>query len=336
MTDKLKAYSTTAGSNNSAAPNGWPEGMLPSDVNNCAREMMARLAEWYQDAAWIRLDESIQSSTGSTIVVSGDVTGTYLAGRPIRVNQSGSQVGRVSSSVYSAPDTTINVTGFTVSSPTVVEVGILPSVDLFPTGTITTAQTFTGQVEFSGTVTAATQSASDNSTKVATTAYVDAYAPAWDKLPDGVQVGFGSDFEAGRTDIAAGAITPFPPDGSTPAVTEGGATGLSLAYAAKSNTNILKITVSLNAKAPSANEVAVAVFAGTTCVGVYTIGSGAGVMTGGWTHTLVYIPGSTSSVTYTVRASTNTGDIELNQSAASSGNYGSTHGSYLIIEEIKA
>lgn len=146
MTDKLKGYSTTPASNNSAAPNGWPEGMAPSDVNNCAREMMARLAEWYQDAAWVRLDESIQSSTSSTIVVSGDVTATYLAGRPIRVNQSGSQVGYVSSSVYSAPNTTINVTGFTVSSPTVVEVGILPSNALIPTGTVTAAQVFTGTV----------------------------------------------------------------------------------------------------------------------------------------------------------------------------------------------
>jgi hypothetical protein len=167
MTDKLKAYSTTPGSNNSAAPNGWPEGMLPSDVNNCAREMMARLAEWYQDAAWIRLDESIQSSTSSTIVVSGDVTATYLVGRPIRVNQSGSQVGYVGGAVYSSPNTTITVTGFTVSSPTIVEVGIIPSLASLPASTIEVSRRIPDDI------TAETKPEGDDSESIATTEYVD-------------------------------------------------------------------------------------------------------------------------------------------------------------------
>lgn len=132
MTNKLKSYSTTPGSNNSAVPNGFPEGIAVSGFNNAAREMMARLREWYEDAEWIDHGHSIQSSTGSTIVVSGDKTDTYSAGRPIRVNQSGSQVGRVTSSSYSAPNTTINVEGFTVSSPTQVEVGVLSGKDSLP------------------------------------------------------------------------------------------------------------------------------------------------------------------------------------------------------------
>ena len=60
MTDKLSAYSTTAASNNSATPDGWPEGMAPSDVNNCAREMMARLREFYVDSEWIDHGHTIQ------------------------------------------------------------------------------------------------------------------------------------------------------------------------------------------------------------------------------------------------------------------------------------
>jgi hypothetical protein len=43
----VSTYSTTAASNNSASPNGWPEGMSPSGVNDSAREMMAALAKWY-------------------------------------------------------------------------------------------------------------------------------------------------------------------------------------------------------------------------------------------------------------------------------------------------
>lgn len=46
----VPTWSTTAGSNNSSPPNGWPEGMQRSAVNDAAREMMAALAKWYQDS----------------------------------------------------------------------------------------------------------------------------------------------------------------------------------------------------------------------------------------------------------------------------------------------
>ena len=46
---EVNTWSTTAASNNSAAPDGWPENMAYSDVNNCAREMMAAIAKWYAD-----------------------------------------------------------------------------------------------------------------------------------------------------------------------------------------------------------------------------------------------------------------------------------------------
>lgn len=45
MSDVL-TWSTTANSNNSTPPDGFPEGMFPSQVNNSAREMMAALARY--------------------------------------------------------------------------------------------------------------------------------------------------------------------------------------------------------------------------------------------------------------------------------------------------
>lgn len=45
----ISTFSTTAGSNNSSPPNGWPEGMARSAVNDTARELYAALAKWYQD-----------------------------------------------------------------------------------------------------------------------------------------------------------------------------------------------------------------------------------------------------------------------------------------------
>lgn len=45
----LSAWSTTAGNNNASPPNGWPENMARSAVNDAAREMMAAIAKFYQD-----------------------------------------------------------------------------------------------------------------------------------------------------------------------------------------------------------------------------------------------------------------------------------------------
>ena len=46
---KISTWSTTAASNNSTAPDGWPEGMPPSGVNNSAREMMAQIRDVWND-----------------------------------------------------------------------------------------------------------------------------------------------------------------------------------------------------------------------------------------------------------------------------------------------
>ena len=43
---EIQDWSTTAGSNNSSAPNGFPESMAPSGVNNSARELMAQVRRW--------------------------------------------------------------------------------------------------------------------------------------------------------------------------------------------------------------------------------------------------------------------------------------------------
>lgn len=43
----VSSWSTTPASNNSAPPNGWPEGMAPSAVNDTARQMMADIRSMY-------------------------------------------------------------------------------------------------------------------------------------------------------------------------------------------------------------------------------------------------------------------------------------------------
>lgn len=150
MATKLKSYSTTPASNNSAPPDGWPEGMLPSAVNNSAREVMARLAEWYADAEWILRNDTVTGFTGTTLTITGDVTAKYTVNRAIRLDESNSKRGIITASSYGAPSTTVTVSGYTiVGTPTAVELGII---DASSTGVVTIAgaQTVQGAKTFSG------------------------------------------------------------------------------------------------------------------------------------------------------------------------------------------
>lgn len=119
---KLKLWSTTPGSNNAAAPNGWPEGMAPSDVNNTARQDRASIREWYEDAEWIERGDSIESASGSQIVFTGDTSAVHRVGRAVR---SDGTVG-VITAVSVAANTTVTVDGITFGgTPSVFEVGII-------------------------------------------------------------------------------------------------------------------------------------------------------------------------------------------------------------------
>lgn len=58
-------WSEIAASNNASPPNGWPEGMAPSGVNNSARENMAALKRWWDRSNPVKT--SAGSSTAFTL-----------------------------------------------------------------------------------------------------------------------------------------------------------------------------------------------------------------------------------------------------------------------------
>lgn len=77
----VSQWSTTASSNNSASPNGAPEGMAPSGVNNVIRENMAAIAKWYSDS-----DGTLQSTgSSSAYVLTTNSTHAALADMPLVV-----------------------------------------------------------------------------------------------------------------------------------------------------------------------------------------------------------------------------------------------------------
>jgi len=74
---EIKDYSVTADDNDSASPNGMPEGMAPSGVNNSWRESFARVKRWYEDVS------AAKTTTGSSnayVLAAARAVTAYAAG----------------------------------------------------------------------------------------------------------------------------------------------------------------------------------------------------------------------------------------------------------------
>jgi hypothetical protein len=124
---KLKAWSTTAASNNAAVPDGFPEGMAPSGVNDSARQMMASTREWYADAGWVELDTATRVSD-TQFSVPTDRTADYAQGRRVKAVISGTTIyGTITASAYGSVTTvTVNWDSTQLTSaPSKVELSIL-------------------------------------------------------------------------------------------------------------------------------------------------------------------------------------------------------------------
>jgi len=107
----ISTWSTTAASNNSASPDGFPEGMAPSGVNDSARENMSALRTWYEDAEWINWGDTTAYVGATQFKIAGsDVTARYSVNRRVRVvgSSTGTIYGYISVSAFST-DTTVTV-----------------------------------------------------------------------------------------------------------------------------------------------------------------------------------------------------------------------------------
>ena len=124
----ISTWSTTAASNNSVSPDGFPEGMAPSGVNNSAREVMAAVRTQHEDAQWIDLGDTPTFASTTAFTVVGDLTGTYDIGRRIKATDASTLYGEITNSVFSSPNTTVTValdSGVLSGSLTAVALGIV-------------------------------------------------------------------------------------------------------------------------------------------------------------------------------------------------------------------
>ncbi len=126
----IKLWSETAANNNLTSPNGFPEGMAPSGVNDSMREVMASVRRWTDGGGWHNWGHTYIYGSGTTFTVAIDVTAIYHANRRVRAvgSATGTIYGTISGSSYSSPNTTITVVwdSGTLSNETlVISVGFL-------------------------------------------------------------------------------------------------------------------------------------------------------------------------------------------------------------------
>lgn len=82
---KVGRWSQAAGSNNQTVPDGWPEGQLPSTVNDCAREMMASIRTMMADAQYFDHDFTPSFITATSFSVPGNQTSAIHIGRRLKI-----------------------------------------------------------------------------------------------------------------------------------------------------------------------------------------------------------------------------------------------------------
>jgi hypothetical protein len=124
----IKNWSTTPASNNSSPPNGWPEGMAPSSVNDTARQQMADHRSQWENGEWFDWGDTPSRASNTTFKIAADVTSRYTKNRRIKCFDASTIYGVVTASSYSAPDTTVTVktdSGNLSSSLTSVALAIL-------------------------------------------------------------------------------------------------------------------------------------------------------------------------------------------------------------------
>ena len=153
-------YDTTAANNTTTGTNtvSVAEGMLPSNINNAFRSVMADIRQWFNDGQWIEYGDGAGTYTATyasatSFTIDGvDVTSIYHANRRIKLvaQTPGTIYGTISRTSFST-NTTVNVTwdsgSLSNEAITNVYIGILSKTNTsIPEGIVATATLADGSV----------------------------------------------------------------------------------------------------------------------------------------------------------------------------------------------
>lgn len=131
----IKDWSTTAASNNSASPDGFPEGMAPSGLNDSAREVMAQIRAFYETLEWRDWGHTVTYGSGTTFTTAagdGDTTSVYLVGR--RIKAVGSSTGTIYGTITASSHSTTTTVTIEWDSGSLQSEALTITVGLSPTG----------------------------------------------------------------------------------------------------------------------------------------------------------------------------------------------------------
>jgi len=113
----VKDYSTTAASNTSINGVNIAEGMSPSGVNNAIRQELKDVRDVWNNKEWFILGDGdgaavFTRASSTSITVPTDITSTHHVGRRVKVygSNTGTIYGKIATSSYSAPNTTLAFT----------------------------------------------------------------------------------------------------------------------------------------------------------------------------------------------------------------------------------
>jgi hypothetical protein len=157
----IKDWSNSAGGNTAVSPDGAPEGMPPSGVNDTIREVMASVRREREDAQWFNDGDTPTFATTASFTLVGDKTTEFHINRRVKCFDNSVLYGTVTDNTFSA-STRVNIlldSGELSTSLTGVAVSIL-SYDnhaipkkygeLSSTNTFTVTQNFNEDVSISG------------------------------------------------------------------------------------------------------------------------------------------------------------------------------------------
>ena len=107
-------YDTNPAGNSDTPPNGFPEGMNASDVNDSARQLMADIATFLRAIPWLDLSAgaTLVRNSGTEAEFTGvNLTASYSTGRRIRMIGSGTVYGQITNSQFTGGDTVLTIAG---------------------------------------------------------------------------------------------------------------------------------------------------------------------------------------------------------------------------------
>lgn len=105
----IKNWSKTASANNSSPPDGAPEGMAPSAVNDTIREQMAIHRTQWEDAEWFDWGHVPVRQSNNSFIVSLTATQVYTATRRLKLFDATTINAEVLSSGPSGANTLVTV-----------------------------------------------------------------------------------------------------------------------------------------------------------------------------------------------------------------------------------